>query len=71
MEKISELSDYIGDEIADARKYLEAANKYKTSDPELAQLYYHLSEEETKHMQMLHEWALKKLQESQRHFKES
>lgn len=71
MEKIAELSDYIGDEISDARKYLEAANKYKSSDPELAQMYYNLSEEETKHMQMLHDWALKKIKESQRHFTES
>ena len=54
MKKIKELSEYIEEEISDSCKYAKAALEVKDTDRQLADVFYTLSLEEMKHMQMLH-----------------
>ena len=54
MKLIAMLSDYITEEISDARKYAKCALKLKEEKPELSQLFYTLAQEEMGHMNRLH-----------------
>ena len=54
MKIIQKLSDYIEDELCDAKKYATEAVKCKTEYPELSKLFYDLSGEEMGHMERLH-----------------
>lgn len=54
MKIIKCLSEYILEEIEDADKYAQKALKIKGEYPEIAELLNTLSNEEIKHMQMLH-----------------
>ena len=54
MKIIEKLSEYIDEEINDAMKYAKCANMYKDENPTLADMFIRLSEEEIKHMMILH-----------------
>lgn len=54
MKIIKKLSEYIGEEIKDAKKYVDCALKYKDDDPDLAKMFYNLSVGEMEHMTTLH-----------------
>lgn len=49
------LCEMVGEEIGDADKYITQALKYRDERRGLADVFYQLSTEEMKHMQMLHE----------------
>ncbi len=55
MKEIKMLVENIGDELDDARKYAKLAMKYKSEDPDMANLLYKLAGEEMGHMNALHQ----------------
>lgn len=63
MKIIKELSEYIEEEIADSCKYAKAALKVKEENKTLADLFYTLSLEETKHMNLLHDEVVKLIEQ--------
>ena len=54
MKIIKCLSEYIHEELGDAKKYVEKALKIKQEFPDTAELLYQLSLEEMTHMNRLH-----------------
>ena len=54
MKIIQKLSDMISEEIDDAGKYIKCALKYKDENRGLADTFNNLSNEEMRHMQILH-----------------
>ena len=55
MKIIAKLSEMIEEELDDAEKYIRCALEHKQDMPNLAATFYKLSEEEMKHMGMLHD----------------
>lgn len=47
-----EITGYVMEELGDAEKYIKKAMCYKTTQPELAQMFYQLSTEEMGHYSM-------------------
>ena len=54
MKIIKCISEYIEEELHDADKYITKAMEVKAEYPELAELFYQLSQEEMNHMNRLH-----------------
>ena len=57
------LADKIEEELQDAEAYVELAEKWKKEEPETAELFYELSNEELEHMSKLHEQVVKRIEE--------
>lgn len=55
MKIIKCISEKIDDELKDAEAYIDLAMKWKTEEPDTADLFYTLSTEEMGHMEKLHE----------------
>lgn len=60
------LTELIGEEIADAKKYAELALTYASDQPDAAKLFRELSDEEMRHMERLHKAAEKTIEEHRR-----
>ena len=63
MKIIEDMSEFIEEEIGDAKKYIKMAIKLKTEHPAAAKTFYELSMEEMRHMQMLHDSVSKIINE--------
>lgn len=63
MEIIKQLSEQIDDELDDAHKYIKKALKEKEKYPQIADVYYRLSNEEMSHVDLLHGAAVAKINE--------
>jgi rubrerythrin len=59
MKIIKCLSDFIEEEIDAAKHYIEKALKYKDSNPDVAEIFYSLSNEEMRHVNILHDEVTK------------
>ena len=55
MKIIKCLSELIDEELSDAEKYINLAVRWKTDEPDTADLFYELSTEEMGHVDKLHE----------------
>lgn len=63
MKVIEKLENFIDSEIHDAEVYAKCALKYKESDPTLAKLFYDLSTEEMRHMDLLHGEVVRQIEQ--------
>ena len=60
------LSELIEEELSDAEKYVDLAMKWKTEEPETADLFYELSTEEMGHVDKLHNEAAELIEDYKR-----
>lgn len=63
MKIIEKLSDMISEEICDAEKYIKCALKYKDENRGLADVFNSLSNDEMRHMQILHGEVVKLIEQ--------
>ena len=63
MKIIKCLSQQIEDELDDANKYIDLAIKWKSDEPDTAELFYQLSLEEMGHMDKLHDEVVELINE--------
>lgn len=66
MKMIEEISNRIEEEMEDAKYYAKQALFYKEKNKELAEMYYTLSMDETKHSNILHVQGVKIIDEYKR-----
>lgn len=59
MKIIKKLVKMIDEELSDAEKYADCALKMREENPSLAMVFYNLSLEEMKHMNMIHAEVVK------------
>ena len=57
------LSEKIEDELKDAEEYIDLAMKWKSEQPDTAELFYELSTEEMGHMERLHQEVTEVIEE--------
>ena len=63
MKIIERIADYISDELEGAEHYAKCALKHKDDHPQLAKVFYEISNEEMRHVHLLHEEAVKLIEE--------
>ncbi len=63
MRIIKSLVEKIDDELMDAEKYINCAYETKMDYPDVSNVFYKLSQEEMKHMQMLHTQVVQIIEE--------
>lgn len=63
MEIIKRISEMIDDELEGAEEYVKCALKHKEHHPELAKVFYEISTEEMRHVNMLHEQVSRLIQQ--------
>ena len=63
MKIIKCLADKIEEELNDAQSYAEMAQNWKEEEPETADLFLELSQEEMGHMEKLHKEAVRLIEE--------
>lgn len=66
MKEFEQELDYVYDEIDDAEEYARAALELKATEPETAQLYARLSQEEMNHMNLLHQDVARRIEKYKR-----
>lgn len=66
MKEMKLLMEHIEDELEDAHTYAELALEYKSTDPELADLFCKLSGEEMNHMNALHKAVVAHIEDYRR-----
>lgn len=66
MKEFEKELDFVYDEIEDAEKYARAALELKATEPETAQLYARLSQEEMNHMALLHQDVARRIEKYKR-----
>lgn len=66
MKLIQELSDYIEEEINDAIKYVKLAMEIKDEYPTIAENIYKISEDEMRHMSILHSQVVSVIEDYRR-----
>ena len=71
MKIIKCLSEKIEDELQDASDYIDLAMKWKSEEPDTADLFYELSVEEMGHMQKLHDEVKELIEEYRKEHGES
>lgn len=63
MKIIKEISEMIEDELEGAEHYIECALKHKADHPALADVFYEISTQEMRHVNMLHDEVVKLIKE--------
>ena len=63
MIEIREMSKHIDNELEYAEEYAKFALKYQSIDKNMADMYYKLAEDETRHYNMLHVQGVKLIKE--------
>ena len=63
MKIIKCLSELIDEELNDADKYIDLAVRWKSEEPDTADLFYELSTEEMGHMEKLHQEVTELIEE--------
>ena len=66
MKLIEKLSDMIEEELDDAEKYVECALKHKDDHRSLADVFYTISTEEMRHVNLLHQEATRIIEDYRR-----
>ena len=66
MKLIEKLVDYIDEELEGAEHYAKCAVKHKADHPQLAKAFFEMSQDEMKHVHMLHDEVVKIIEEHKR-----
>ena len=66
MKIIEKIVSYIDEELEGAEHYAKCALKHKADHPQLARVFFEMSNDEMKHVHMLHEEVVKLIDEHRR-----